>query len=601
MGFEAWIVGAVTLAVLAVLASTRAGADGVLMGALVALMLVPTPTETGWKLGVLTTQDALAGFSNPGMVTVGVLFVVVAGLRSTGAIDWISQALLGRPNGLRRALGRLIAPVAFLSAFLNNTPIVAMLIPAVTDWSRRLNISASKLLIPLSYAAILGGTCSLIGTSTNLVVSGLVVTESELTPIRMFDITWVGLPVALLGMTFLIVVGPLLLPRRESAVRALEDPREYMGEMSIPPGSSLVGKTVEEAGLRNLPGAYLVEIEREGEVLPAVGPDQALHANDRLVFTGVVESIKDLQRLRGLAPATNQVFKIGTPRHGRRIFEAVVSDRCPLVGLTIKAGRFRTVYNAAVLAVARNGERLRGRIGDIRLRAGDMLLLEASPEFETRQRDARDFFLVKTLEDSTPRRHARAPLALAILLLMVTLAAFEVLSMLHAAFLAATLMILSRCCSIGDARRSVEWSILIVIGAALALGIALDRSGAADAIAHTILSLANGNPWLALAGIYLVTSIMTELVTNNAAVALVFPIALATSAELGVDFKPFVFALMMAGSAAFATPLGYQTNLMVYGPGGYTFRDFLKIGVPMNLLVGITSVLLIPWIWPFAN
>lgn len=598
MTYEAYLVLAVVVVVLLLLALTRLAADVVLMGGLTLLMILPARGADGWKLGVLSTGEALGGFSNAGLVTVGVLFVVVAGLRSTGAIDWIAAAVLGRPRTLRGALVRVIAPVQLVSSFLNNTPVVAMLIPAVGDWARRLQISPSKLLIPLSYAAILGGTCSLIGTSTNLVVSGMVIAHTDLPPIRMFDITWIGLPTAILGGAFLLLAGPRLLPGRISVGELLKNAREYIGEMLVPAGSPLAGKTVEEAGLRNLPGAYLVEIERDGEVIAAVGPEQKLRTEDRLVFAGVVESLKDLQNLRGLAPATNQVFKIDSPRHQRRIFEAVVSNACPLVGQTIKEGRFRTVYGAAVLAVARNGERLSGRIGDIRLRAGDTLLIEAGERFEDQQRNSRDFFLVKALEDSTPRRHERAPLALGILVLMVSVAALEWLDMLHAAMLAAGLMIMTRCCSINDARRHVEWSVLIVIGAALGLGTALDKSGAAVELARGLLALGGDNPWLVLAMVYIATTFLTEVITNNAAVALMFPFAQATAEQLGVNFTPFVFAIMMAGSASFATPLGYQTNLMVYGPGGYRFGDFLRMGVPMNLLAAIVSILLIPMIWP---
>lgn len=601
MPIEAWLTVSIVLVVLLLLALTRVPADAVLMGGLTLLMIVPVPAQEGWRMGVLSTDRALSGFSNAGMLTVAVLFVVVAGLQSTGAIDWLSRGVLGRPRGLRRTLIRVVAPVGAISAFLNNTPVVAMLIPAVSDWAKRLGISPSKLLIPLSYSAILGGMCSLIGTSTNLVVAGLVIAHTDLAPLRMFEITWVGLPTAILGGLYLLLIGPKLLPGRIAASEALQNPREYTGEMLVPEGSGLVGRTVEDAGLRNLPGAYLVEIEREGEILPAVGPDQRLRANDRLVFAGIVDSIKELQNLRGLAPATNQVFKLESPRYGRRVFEAVVSDTCPLVGQTIKEGRFRTVYNAAVLAVARSGERVRGRIGDIRLRTGDTLLIEASTSFQSQHGNARDFFLIRTLEDSAPRRHERARLSLLILMGMVVAASFEWLSMLHAAMLASGLMIMTRCCSIGDARRNVDWSVLIVIAAALGLGAALDQSGAARAMAAGVLELAGGHPWLVLAAVYFVTSLLTEVITNNAAVALVFPIAYATAEQLGVRFEPFVFAIMIAGSASFATPLGYQTNMMVYGPGGYRFGDFLRIGLPMNIVVGVATVLIVPFVWPFAG
>ncbi len=595
MGAEAVVVLVVLLIVFLFLALTSLPADAVCVGGLTLLLVFPVPGT--WK-PVLSIPDGLAGFGNEAMATVGVLFVVVAGLRATGAIDWLAHRVLGRPRGVRGALVRVILPVCGMSAFLNNTPVVAMLIPAVSDWAKRLRLSPSKLMLPLSYAAILGGTCSLIGTSTNLVVNGLMTAATDRPSLGMFDIAWIGVPCALVGFGFLVILGPRMLPDRGVSA-PLADPREYTAEMIVPPGSALVGQTIEEGGLRSLPGAFLVEIERGEESIVAVGPDQLIHAGDRLVFAGVVESIRDLQNLRGLAPATDQVFKLDAPRHRRCLFEVVVSDSCPIVGQTIREGRFRTVYNAAVLAVARNGERLSGKIGDIQLRAGDMLLLEAKPSFETQQRHSRDFFLTRPIEDSTPRRHDRALIAIGILVAMVALATLGWLSMIQAGLLAAGMMIITRCCSTATARQSVEWPVLIVIGAALGFGKALDVSGAARAIADAVVGTAGSHPWLALAAVYLVTSILTEVITNNAAVALVFPIAMATSQQLGVDFQPFIMAIMMAGSASFATPLGYQTNLMVYGPGGYVFSDYLRIGIPMNLLMAVTSITLIPLIWKF--
>lgn len=581
------------------LALTRVPPDAVLVAALTALLVLPFPEDGGWRVGVLRPDQALAGFANPGLAVVGLLFVVVAGLRETGAVDWMAGAFLGRPKSLRPAIARIVAPVVVTSGLLNNTPVVAMLIPAVADWAKRLKIQPSKLMIPLSYAAILGGTCTLIGTSTNLVVAGLVASRPEHAPIGIFDITWVGLPCALLGALFLIVVGPKLLPSRGSASSALADPREYTLELIVPEGSALAGRTIEEAGLRSLPGCYLVEIERSGEILSAVGPDQGLRAGDRLLFAGVVESIRDLSNLRGLAPATDQVFKLDSPRYRRRLFEAVVSPSCPVVGRSIRLGRFRTRYDGAVIAVARNGERLRGKIGDIELRPGDTLLVEAAPDFDERQRNSRDFLLVSALDDSTPRRHSRAPLAIALLVGLVVVMSTGWLPLVSAALAAAVAMVVMRCCTVSEARRSIDWSVLIVIGAALGLGQALEASGASAWIARGLLAPALEHPWLALAVVYAITSLLTEVVTNNAAVALMFPLAEVTSRELDVSFMPFAITLMMAGSASFATPLGYQTNLMVYGPGGYRFTDFLRIGVPMNLLMGTAAVAITPFMFPF--
>lgn len=599
MTIEAGVVLLVLLAVIGLLAFTRIAADAVMVAALTALVSVPIPTDTGWRLGVIDVGQALSGFSNAGMATVGALFIVVTGLRETGGVDWIAQRALGKPRTLRGALVRVILPVTSMSAFLNNTPVVAMLIPAVQDWAKRLGVNPSKLMIPLSYAAIMGGTCTLIGTSTNLVVAGLVLAQTDLPALSMFEIAKVGIPSALIGAAFLVLLGPRLLPNRGSARSALSDPREYTMELVVPRGSGLAGKTIEGAGLRALPGCFLIEIEREGRSIAPVGPEEPLLEGDRLVFAGVVDSIRDLARLRGLAPATDQVFKLDSPRYRRRLFEAVVGEACPIVGRTIRAGRFRDRYNAAVVAVARNGERLGGKLGDIELRPGDTLLIEAEGGFDERMRDQKDFLLVSALADSTPRRHDRALLAILILAGMVAAATVGVVSMLVAALLASGLMILTRCCTISEARRSVDWPVLIVIGAALGFGGAMESTGAASAVAGAVLAMAGQNPWLALLAVYAVTSLLTEVVTNNAAVALIFPIASAASEQMGVSFMPFVMAIMMAGSASFATPLGYQTNLMVYGPGGYRFGDFLRIGVPMNLLMGAVAVTLAPLIWPF--
>lgn len=599
MGLDAVIVIAVVVGIIGLLALTRIAPDAIMVAGLTALLAVPLPVDGGWRVGVLTVKQGMEGFGNDGVATVGVLFAVVVGLRETGGVDFVAQRLLGRPRSTRGAIARTVFPVMGMSVFLNNTPVVAMMVPAVQDWSRKLKISASKLMIPVSYAAILGGTCSLIGTSTNLVVAGLVIAQTDMAPLKMFDITWVGLPCTIVGAVYLIVFGPRLLPDRKSSSGVLSDPREYTTELIVPAGSPLGGKTVEQAGLRNMPGGYLVEIERGGEIIGAVAPEQVLRAGDRLLFAGVVESIREVANTRGLAPATDQIFKLDAPRHRRRLFEAVVAPSSPMEGKSIREGRFRNRYNGAVIAVARNGERLTGKIGDIMLAPGDTLLLEADPSFAERHRNSRDFLLVSALEDSAPRRHEKAPLALGVLALMVAAAAFEVVPMLVAALLAAGAMILTRCCTISEARRSIDWSVLILIGASLGIGRAMDTSGAAASIAGGMLSVAGANPWWALIAIYAVTSLINEFISNNAAVALIFPIALATADSLGVDFMPFVIAIMMAGSASFASPIGYQTNLMVYGPGGYRFTDFVKIGLPLNVLVGVTAVAITPLVFPF--
>ncbi len=574
--------------VLASLVLTAVGPDVALIGGLVVLMLG----------GVLTPAEMVRGLSNEGLVTVAVLYVVSAGMRETGAIDLIATRVLGRPKSTAAAIARLLLPVTAISAFVNNTPLVAMMIPAVNDWAKRQQIAASKLMIPLSYAAILGGTCSLIGTSTNLVVDGLFI-KSQGYGLAMFEVGKVGIPAAIVGCVYIMLTSRWLLPDRRPAISNTDDPRSYTAEMLVAADSPLIGKSIEDAGLRHLPGVYLAEIDRDGLVLPAVSPQERLRENDRLVFVGIVESVVDLQKTRGLVPATDQVFKLESPRDVRCLIEAVVSNTCPLVGKTIRDGNFRTVYNAVVVAVARNGERINKKIGDVVLWPGDTLLLEAHPSFVDQQRNSRDFFLVSQLENSNPPRHERAFLALAIMAAMVTLATTGVMTMLQAALVAAAAMLVTRCCTAAVARRTIDWPILLAIGASFALGDALSNTGAAKAIAEGMISVSQGKPYIALAMFYLVTLVLTELITNNAAAALMFPLGLATAANLNVNVMPFVIATMMAASAGFATPIGYQTNLMVYGPGGYRFNDYVKIGVPLDLLIALVTVVLSPFIWPF--
>lgn len=588
MDWQAWTTVAVVLCVIGVLTFTRLAADLVMVGAVAFLL----------TLGILNEKDAFGGFANEGMLTVAVLFVVAAGIRETGAMAFLAQRVLGRPRSATAAQARMMFPLAAMSAFMNNTPLVAMMLPVVADWAKKHRIALSKVMMPLSFATILGGLCTLIGTSTNLILSGLVARETG-QALGLFDPAWVGLPCAVVGLAYMLVGSRWLLPDRQPALSTRDDPRQYTAEMLVDPSSPLVGQTIEQAGLRHLAGLYLAEIDRDGQVFPAVGPREMLRANDHLIFVGIVESVVDLQKLRGLKPATDQVFKLDVPRTDRCLIEAVVSNTCPLVGQTIREGRFRTVYSAAVIALARNGERVRRKLGDIVLEAGDTLLLEAHPEFADRHRNSRDFFLVSRVEDSTPARHERAWLALAILGGMVLAAGAGWLSMLNAALVAAALMLLTGCCSDVAARRNIDWPVLLMIGASLGLGRAMDVTGAARTITGTVLGVVGADPWIALVAVYGLTMLFTEVMSNNAAAVLVFPIAMATANTLGVSHLPFVMAIMMAASCGFATPIGYQTNLMVYGPGGYRFGDYLRFGGLLNLLVGIVTVVVVPLVWPF--
>ena len=589
MGWEAWLTLAVVAGCFAMMALTWISPD-IIMSAGLTVLLVS---------GVLLPEEALAGFSNQGMLTVAVLYVVVSGLTETGAVGWIVQHILGRPRSERHAQTRLMAPAAILSAFLNNTPVVAVFVPAVRIWARRNNLSLTRLLIPLSYASIAGGTCTLIGTSTNLVVNGLLVEQVDQPGLAMFELAWIGLPVAACVFLFVLVFSRQLLPDREVPLAHGEEIREYVTEMLVEEGSLLEGSSIEEAGLRCLPGLYLAEIERDGDILPAVGPRERLEANDRLIFVGDVESVVDLHSIHGLVPATNQIFKLEGARKHRGFFEAVVSDTCPLVGKTVRESRFRTRYQAVIIALARNGERLRGKIGDMELRVGDTLLLEARPGFTARHGRSRDFLLVSEIGGFHPPDHKGAPVALGITAGMVALAASGLLSILEAALIAAGLMIVTGCTSGRVARRAPDWQVLVVIATSFGVGAALQKSGAAAVLADGIIGLAGGDPWATLILLFVATALLTSIATNNVAAVLAFPIALSAAQHMGVDIMPFAITIMVAASASFATPIGYQTNLMVYNTGGYRFTDFMRIGLPLTVLVGLVTTWLVPLIWHF--
>lgn len=589
MDWQAIFAVVITLGCLGTLIFTRVAASLVFAGALIAILLS----------GILPVPVAIAGFANPGLLTIAALYIVAAGLRRTGAIDTLSNVAFGRPKSLAIGTLRVMLPVTALSAFTNNTPIVASFVPAVTDWARKQGFSASKLLIPLSYAAIFGGTCTLIGTSTNLVVNGMLVKETG-EQFGFFELAWLGLPTAIIGTTYVLIMSRWLLPERIPVMERLSDPREYTVEMLVEPASPLEGKTIEEAGLRQLPGLFLVEIDRDGIIIPAVGPRERLKGKDRLVFAGVTESIADLQNIRGLVPATNQVFKLSSERSERTLVEAVASGTASFVGKTIKESRFRNNYDSVVIAVARNGQRVKRKIGDIRILPGDTLLLESDRGFAERHANNRDFLLLKPLEDHATYRHERSWVAWLILAGIVVTATFGILDTLTAALAGAGAMVVTRCCTGTEARRSIDLEVLIVIACAFALGEALDRTGAAGTLAHGILNLTGNHPFAVLAVVYFTTVLMTEMITNNAAAVLMFPLAYAVANSLGLNFMPFAIAITFAASASFATPIGYQTNLMVYGPGGYRFTDYIRFGLPLNIILGITALSIIPVIWPIS-
>ncbi len=580
-----WLVGAVLVTAVTLMARRRAP-DMALLCGLVVVMLA----------GVIDAPTAIRGFGNEGLLTVAALFIVAAGVQNTGTITLVAGLLLRPGIGLRTTLANLCIPATFVSAFLNNTPIVAVLTPATIDFAKRQRYSPSKLLMPMCFAVTLGGTITIIGTSTNLVVAGLVdsaknATTPGLHSIGFFEITPIGIPLAVVGVLYLIFAAPKLLPQRIPVIEPLSDPRQYTARLAVAVGGPLDGRTIAEAKLRRLEGLFLVEIERSGDSISAPGPDQRLRGKDTLIFAGAVEQIVTLRSTPGLHPDA-EVATTSDVR-GRSMIEAVVSNSFPGLGRSIREFGFRARYDAAVVAVARNGERVAGRIGDIILQAGDTLLVEANESFLARNRTSRDFFLISGL--STPDlRPQRAAIALAILVAMIGAASYSG-NMLAPALAAAVAMVALGCLRAADARASIDLSILLVIGAGLGLSKAVDSSGLGASIGHFIVGLGAGSVLASLAAVYLVTALLKQFIPNAAAAAIAFPLALATAMQAHANPMPFVFAVLFASSAAFTTPIGYQTNLMIYGPGGYRFSDFVRFGLPLNIIAFVTTITLLAW------
>ncbi|MBN1481481.1 SLC13 family permease [candidate division KSB1 bacterium] len=546
--------------------------------------------------GVISVEEAFSGFSNHGMLTVMFLFIIAAAIQQTGMLNLIGDKIFGGDGKLSIKLLRFLLPVSAISAFFNNTPIVAMFIPAIRIAARKGHFSVSKFMIPLSYASILGGLCTLIGTSTTLVIHGLLI-DSGMPGFGFFEISKIGVPLAFAGVLLISFVGHRLLPDRKSpSVQLGENTREFVIEMKVEKDYKHIGKTIAKAGLRHLKGLYLFQIERQGAILSTVGPNERIKLGDRLFFTGLPETILELQRTPGLSLLKDVAFNLksyDSDEYG--VFEVVVSAHSPLIGKNVRFSQFRTRYQAVILAIHRSGERIQKKIGDIILHGGDTLLILAKKNFAAKWYHSKDFYLVSRSPALPSKPKWYSWFSLGVLATMIVAMATGALPILVAVCLASIILILSKTISPEEARKSVNWSVLLVIASAFGVAKGMANSGFADFLAHQLVHLFGVfGPVGLLAGVYLITSIYTLVITNNAAAALVFPVTLSiTQTAVFGDPRPFFLVLAIGASASFASPIGYQTNLMVYGPGGYKFKDFLKIGLPMNIFVGIVALALI--------
>ncbi|MEX2569763.1 MAG: SLC13 family permease [Gemmatimonadota bacterium] len=589
MTADAWLTLGVVLVTVVVLVRDLVPPAIAILGATVVLLL----------LGIITTGEALSGFANPAPITVAALYVVARAVEKSGALQPLVAGTLGDGGSMRGGLARLLLPTAGASAVLNNTPIVAMLAPQVADWAEKRGRPPSWYLIPLSFATILGGTITVIGTSTNLVVSGLL-ESAGMEPIGMFEISRIGIPVTVLGIGILILIAPLLLPDRRRARRHLEEEiREFAFQTVVEDRGPLDGVTVEEGGLRHLQGVFLVEIDREGETIAPATPTTLLRGGDRLTFAGRLDMVRDLQSTPGLA-STEEEHASAFGGGDHTFFEAVVSGASGLAGGTLKESDFRQRYQAAVLAIHRAGERVNEKLGSVRLKEGDTLLLLSDRGFAERWRDHRDFLLVSHSAGTPPAQPRQAALAVGITVGVVALAGLGIVPILHAALVGALLMVLTRVLTAAEARSAVDMDVVILIAAAFGIGAAIEQSGLAALLGQGIVGgFADLGPYAVLLAVTLATVALTELITNNAAAVLLFPVAMASAQAVGADPRPFAIAIAVAASASFLTPIGYQTNTMIYGMGGYRFGDYARVGLPLTVLVVITILLVVPRVWGF--
>jgi di/tricarboxylate transporter len=581
--FNFWFTIAVVVSMLAALAFELMQTEIIIATALFLLL----------GCGVIKAGEAFSGFSNEGMLTVAFLFVVAGALEATGVFSLLTRFLMGEKRGkLKPTLGRLLLPMAGFSAFINNTPLVVMMVPALKEWCRRHNFPSSKLFLPMNYAVILGGTCTLIGTSTNLVVHGLLI-EKGYPGFSFFEIGRVGVPITIVGILALTFFLHRFLPKRKEVLEELsESTREFVVETKVNSEYAHIGKSIEGAGLRHLRGLFLFQIEREGIVIAPVQPSEPIRLHDRLFFAGLPSTIIELQKNKGLDVVKDHAFDLKNYDSSElKTYEVVVSPSSPLVGRRVRESSFRSMYNAVILAIHRSGERIQSKIGDIELKTGDTLLVLSDKEFHTRWYHSKDFSLVSVSKEVRSKRKLQATLAVGISLAMVAVATTEIMPMVLAAGSAALLMILTGCVSSQEGFEGIDFKVLLSISCSFGIATALENAGVAQFLGEKIVALATPYGVVAIiAAVYFATVAITEIISNNAAAAMLFPIGLSVASQLHMDPMPFVYAVVIGASTGFATPIGYQTNLMIQGPGGYTFKDFVKVGIPMDFIVGAVAV-----------
>ena len=584
---HAWITIATVLGMFTTLLFTKIRADIVFLAAIGMLFIT----------GVLDTKEAFSGFSSTSVVVIGVLFVVVAGLTHTGVLQWIVRYLLGQPDSYGKAVVRLMLPVAGLSSFLSNTTVVAMFVGIVKMWSKKLGVAPSKLLIPLSYASGMGGVCTLIGTPPNLIISGLY-TDKTGVAMNVLATTVPGLFCLVVGVLSVIAMRKLL-PDRKAPESAFEDTTEYTVELLVPSDNKYIGETLGDAGLFHVKGGSLIEIYHcDGVPLP-VTEDEYIMGGDHLVYAGQIDEILELKNSHGLVSADHHVFSMSEVDRNRQLRTAYVNFGSSLIGTTIGGSTFEKDNNLTLVAVARRGERIKETPRQVVLQAGDTLLLECPPRLNVntnRLTSQLHFFDSDQVVNIGPKTFVSAIIMIA----MVALSALNVMPLLQCAFIAAAAMLLLRCCNAEQAMKAINWDILMVFAGSVVLGLAIQKTGIAERLALSILDVCGTNPLVVMTAICLVGTFLTEFISNTAAGAMFFPIMYEAAEKLGYEPYPFLIALMVSVSSSFATPIGSPTHMLVYGPGGYRFSDFMRIGLLMNLIILAANIFIVNLVYPLT-
>ena len=583
----AWITILTVLTMFTVLLLTKLRADVVFLGAISILFVT----------GVLNAKEAFSGFSSTSVVIIGVLFVVVSGLTHTGVLQWIVKNLLGQPESYSKAVVRLMLPVAALSSFLSNTTVVALFVGIVKMWSKKLGISPSKLLIPLSYASGMGGVCTLIGTPPNLIISGLYA-ENTGEAMNVLTTTVPGLFCLFIGVLSIIAMRKLL-PNRKTPESAFESTSEYTVELEVPSDNPHIGETVNEAGLNDVRGGNLIEVVHYDEFVSPANGEEILMGGDRLIFSGQIDEILDLKHSHGLVSADHHVFTLSEIDSSRQLRTAFVTFGSSLIGKSIGGTTFEKDNGLVLVAVARRGERIKQSPREVVLQAGDTLLLDCPPNMKINESSltAKLHFFDS---DQVPNIGKKTLISTTIMMAMVVLSALNVIPLLQCAFLAAIAMLIFRCCNVDQAMKAINWEILMVFAGSVVLGIAIQKTGIAERLAFGILDVCGDNPIVVMTAICFVGTFITEFISNTAAGAMFFPIMYQAAEKLGYDPFPFLVALMVSVSSSFATPIGSPTHMLVYGPGGYRFSDFMRIGLLMNIIILAANIFIVNIIYPLT-